>query len=52
MIDSSKRSIIAVHRQADNSWKFEDLDEKNGDLLIETINFRIHLSELYEGTGL
>lgn len=52
MIDSEKRHIIISRRQADNSWKFEELHEDAMSLYIETINFQLPVAELYEGTGL
>lgn len=52
MIDSVKRHIIISRRQADNSWKFEELTEQNQQLHIETINCRLPLTELYDSTGL
>lgn len=52
MIDSEKRHIIISHRQPDNSWKFEDLNETASTIYIQTINFQLSVSELYEGTNL
>ena len=52
MIDSEKRHNIISRRQPDNSWKFEELGETSGILFIQTINFQLPVSELYEGTKL
>lgn len=52
MIDSTKRSLIVVRRQPDDSWKFQDLDETDAALVIETIGFKLPLAEIYKGTGL
>jgi Uma2 family endonuclease len=52
MIDSLKRHIIISRRQADNSWKFEELHEDAMSLYVVTINFQFPVAELYEGTGL
>lgn len=51
MIDSERRHIIISRKQADSSWKFEELHEDAPALFIQTINFPLPLSELYEGTG-
>jgi len=52
MIDTEKRYIIAARKQADNSWKFEELNAKAETLIIQTINFSLSIAELYDGTGL
>ena len=52
MVDSERRNIIISRRQDDNSWKFEELNETAASLFIQTINFHLLLSELYEGTNL
>jgi Uma2 family endonuclease len=52
MIDSKTRYIIAGRKQADGSWKFEELNGKSGSLFIQTINFTVSLNDLYDGTNL
>jgi Uma2 family endonuclease len=52
MIDSKKRYIVAGRKQPGGLWKFEELHEEAKSLNIETINFFLPLSDLYEGTGL
>jgi Uma2 family endonuclease len=52
MIDSLKRFIQAARKQADESWKFETIDEAHTVLHIQTINFQLALSEIYYDTGL
>lgn len=52
MIDSTKRAIITVRRQSDNSWKFEDIDQSGKSLTIQTIGLTVLLDDIYEGTGL
>lgn len=52
MIDSERRYIIAGRKQADDSWKFEELVDTAYALLIETIHLSVPLTELYEGTEL
>jgi Uma2 family endonuclease len=51
MIDSERRHIIISRKQADSSWKFEELHDDASALFIQTINFSLPLSELYEGAG-
>ena len=52
MIDSEKKHIITSRKQADGSWKFEELHEDAAILFVQTINFAFAISELYDGTGL
>ena len=52
MIDSLKRHIIIVRRQTDQSWKFEDIGEHEFELTIQTINFKLPLGAIYNGTSL
>lgn len=52
MIDSTKRSLIIVRRQPDDSWKFQDLSENDTVLIIETIGYQLPLAEIYKDTEL
>ena len=52
MIDSLKRFIQVARKQADESWKFENIDESHSAIHIQTINFQLPLSEIYYDTGL
>ena len=52
MIDSVKKSFIIVRRQSDNSWEFQNMTEKDSELFIQTIGYRLALSKIYNGTGL
>jgi Uma2 family endonuclease len=52
MIDSTKKSIIAVRRQPDDSWKFQDINETDSELILETICYNLPLSEIYKDTEL
>lgn len=52
MIDSLKRFIQVARKQADESWKFETIDESHKTLHIQTINFELPLSEIYYDTAL
>ena len=52
MIDSEKRHITVARKQPDSSWKFEELYADAVNLFIQTINFQLPVSELYEGTNL
>ena len=52
MIDSLKRFIQVTRKQADESWKFENIDESHSAIHIQTINFQLPLSEIYYDTGL
>jgi Uma2 family endonuclease len=52
MVDSERRHIIISRKQPDGSWKFEELHADATALFIQTINFSLPVSELYNGTGL
>ncbi|MFN8290568.1 MAG: Uma2 family endonuclease [Chitinophagaceae bacterium] len=52
MIDSQKRHITTGRKQPDGSWKFDELHTDARALKIQTINFSLPVSDLYEGTGL
>ena len=52
MIDSLKRFIQVARKQANDSWKFENMDETHTILHIQTIDFQLPLSEIYYDTGL
>lgn len=51
MIDSLKRFIQAARKQADGSWKSEELNEQTENLHIQTIDHHLPLSEIYHNTG-
>lgn len=36
-------------RQPDNSWKYEEVSDKNGQLIIQTIQHQILLNDIYDG---
>jgi len=52
MIHSTKRFIQIARKQEDEPWKFEDLNESDAYLNIQTINYQFPISDIYEGTGL
>jgi len=52
MVDTAKRFIVIVRRQADGAWRFEDIDNSVGDLFIQTIGFNISFDDIYAKTGL
>jgi len=52
MVDTAKRFIVIVRRQADGAWRFEDIDNSAGDLFIQTIGFNISFDDIYAKTGL
>ncbi len=52
MIDSKTKHIIISRKQADNSWKFEEIRTDTAELFIQTINLSLPVSQLYEGTNL
>jgi Uma2 family endonuclease len=52
MIDSQKRLVQVVRRQADGAWRFEDITGANAKVTIETIQLTISFDELYRNTGL
>jgi len=52
MVDTAKRFLVIVRRQADGAWRFEDIDNSVGDLFIQTIGFNISFDDIYAKTGL
>ena len=52
MVDTAKRFIVSVRKQTDGAWRFEDIDDINGNLFIQTIGLRISFNDLYAKTGL
>jgi Uma2 family endonuclease len=52
MVDTTKKFIQIARRQADNSWKFEDMDNSRVFLNIRTIQFDLPLEEIYNDSGL
>ena len=52
MIDSQKRFVQVVRRQADGAWRFEDIIGADAKVTIETIQLTISLDDLYRNTGL
>lgn len=52
IIDSLKRFIQVARKQANDSWKFENMDETYTTLHIQTIDFQLPISEIYYDTGL
>ncbi|MGN6402313.1 MAG: Uma2 family endonuclease, partial [Flavisolibacter sp.] len=52
MIDSKKRIIQIARRQNDDLWKFEDLNETNTELAIQTIQLSMSMNDVYRNTGL
>lgn len=52
MIDSQKRQLIISRRQPDNTWQLEDIREAHAELHIHSIDTRLQIELLYDGTGL
>jgi len=52
MVDTAKRFLVIVRRQADGAWRFEDIDNSVGDLFIQTIGLNISFDDIYAKTGL
>ena len=52
MIDSRKRFVQVVRRQADGAWRFEDFTGTDSKVTIETIQLTISFDDLYRNTGL
>jgi Uma2 family endonuclease len=52
MIDSGKRQVIIRRKQADNTWNSEEINDKEGTLLFESLGYHLPLPEIYRDTGL
>jgi Uma2 family endonuclease len=51
MIDTMKQRVFIARRQPDRRWLTE-LPTATGSIFIETINFHLSLSDIYNGTGI
>jgi Uma2 family endonuclease len=52
MVDTAKKFLVTVRKQADGAWRFKDIDDTAGNLFIETIGLNISFDDLYAKTGL
>ena len=52
LIDSKMQHVFASRKQPDNSWKFEQIEDADASLFIESIKFSLPLKDIYENTGL
>ncbi|HET9744765.1 MAG TPA: Uma2 family endonuclease [Chitinophagaceae bacterium] len=52
MIDTAKRLIHLMRKEANGAWRFEEINDPTGELYIEAINFKISFIDLYRNTGL
>lgn len=52
MIDTAKRLIHLMRKEANGAWRFEEINDSTGELYIEAINFKISFTDLYRNTGL
>lgn len=52
MIDSQKRQLIISRKQANESWQLEDIREQEAGLDIHSIDTRLSIELIYDGTGL
>lgn len=48
LISSIETHVSICRKQPDNSWKFEEYLHKEGTLFIQTINYNLPLTDLYE----
>ncbi|MBX9784605.1 MAG: Uma2 family endonuclease [Chitinophagaceae bacterium] len=51
MIDTIKQRVFTARKQPDERWLTE-LPVETGSIFIETINFHLSLSDIYNGTGI
>jgi hypothetical protein len=52
MIDSLKKFAHIISGKANDTWRFEDISDQTGELLIQTIGFKISFDEIYRNSGL
>ena len=48
MISSTSYYVQIARKQEDDSWKFEEITDLNSTLQINTIQFKLDLSAIYE----
>ena len=51
LIDTQKRRIYILRKQPSGQW-LQDLPVQTGSIFIETINFHLSLSDIYNRTGI
>lgn len=52
MIDTAKRFIQLMRKEANGAWRFEEITEPPGELYIQSINHKISFTDLYRNTSL
>lgn len=48
-INSTSLFVRSGKRQPDGAWRFQELEQVDGKLLIEAVNFNLNLKDIYEG---
>lgn len=49
MINAASLLVRSGKRQPDGAWRFQELEDTNEKLLIETVGFELNLKDIYEG---
>ncbi len=52
MVDTFSQIVHCVRRQPSGDWRFETIAGNNSAVLLETIQFQLPLSAIYNGTGI
>jgi Uma2 family endonuclease len=52
MIETSLQKVHIVRKQPNGDWRFADASQNSDTIFIETINFHLSLSDIYNGTGI
>ena len=52
IIDSLKYRVKIARRRSDLDWPFEEINDGEGTLFIESIEYQLTLPEIYKDTGL
>ena len=52
MIDTAKRMVHIIRKEANGAWRFEEINDTVAELHIQTINLKISFTDLYRNTDL
>ncbi|MBK8089606.1 MAG: Uma2 family endonuclease [Chitinophagaceae bacterium] len=52
MVDTFSQIVHCVRKQSSGDWRFETIAGNNSIVLLETIQFQLPLSAIYNGTGI
>ena len=52
VVESEGMGVTVFRRRSDGTWPDNPVPSRDGEITLESIDYRLRLIELYEGTGL